>query len=84
MLKNANVAVMENHGVIAVGSDLKTAFTRALMVEEAARLFIFASLLGKVRALSSEEIEEVKNVVGAWVRLREIKNIKRDWIERIG
>lgn len=83
VLKNANAAIMENHGVIAVGLDLKTAFTRALMVEEAARLFIFSSLLGKARALAPKEVKEVKKVVDAWLKIREIKNIKRDWVERI-
>jgi ribulose-5-phosphate 4-epimerase/fuculose-1-phosphate aldolase len=81
-LQNANAAIMENHGVVAVGPDLKTAFVRALIVEEAARQFIFASLLGKVRALSSEEVEEVGKIISKWLEIQEIKNF-REWMKEI-
>lgn len=82
-LKNANAAIMEGHGVIAIGPDLDTAFTRALIVEEASKLFLFANLLGKPRTLTLKEIDEMRNVGHAWTSLKEIRNIKRDWEEKV-
>jgi L-fuculose-phosphate aldolase len=57
---NYNACLLENHGLVAVGKDIKTAFAIAEAIELVAQLYIQAKCLGNPSILSSEEIERVK------------------------
>ena len=57
-----NVVLMSNHGVLAVGSNLKEAYYRNLIIEDAAKALVAACIVGKPRFLTEEEIEEIKGL----------------------
>lgn len=59
-MKEANGTLLQNHGVIAVGADLPTAFMRAEIIENVARLAWGASRLGPVAELTAEQMEEAR------------------------
>jgi len=61
-IKNLNVVLMANHGVLTVGRNLKEAYYRSIIIEEAAKSLVAASVVGKPRFLSSEQIEEIKKL----------------------
>ncbi|MEM2189580.1 MAG: class II aldolase/adducin family protein [Nitrososphaerota archaeon] len=74
--------MMRNHGVIAVGPSLKAALARAILVEEAARIFIAAKILGKIEPIPDDEIKLFKAVIGEWKTIQRIKNIS-EWIKEL-
>ena len=50
---------MVNHGVLAVGLNPKQAFYRVLVVEDAAKSIVAATIMGKPRFLTQEQINEI-------------------------
>ena len=61
-IENLNVVLMANHGVLAVGRNLKEAYYRSIIIEEAAKSLVAASVVGKPRFLSSKQTEEIKKL----------------------
>lgn len=61
-IKNLNVVLMANHGVLTVGRNLKEAYSRSIIIEEAAKSLVAASVVGKPRFLSLKQIEEIKKL----------------------
>ncbi len=51
--------LLPNHGVIAVGDSVESAFTAALLVEQAARVAYLSTLLGAPVPLPAGEVERV-------------------------
>lgn len=54
-----NSCLMANHGMIAIGDDLETAFTRAEKLETLARQYQIAKTAGDIVLLSAQEMAEV-------------------------
>jgi L-ribulose-5-phosphate 4-epimerase len=52
--KNTKAVLLENHGVLAFGSDPGTAARANLIVEEAAQMAIFAEVLGGAKPIPAE------------------------------
>ena len=52
-----NAVIMENHGAVAGGTDIKDAYQRFDTLEFCARTIINAKTIGKVRILKDEQIE---------------------------
>lgn len=67
VLVNRNAALLQNHGVVAVGKDTYQAYIRAIYVEDAAKAYHFARLMGMPKLVPAEA-EEV---------LRERYNLKK-------
>lgn len=57
-----NVILMSNHGVLAFGRNLREAYYRNLLVEDAAKSLVAAYVVGKPRFLTEEEIKEIRNL----------------------
>lgn len=56
-LKDRDVVILKNHGLISVGKDLKTALSAATYTEEAAKTYILArSISNNVATLNEEQI----------------------------
>jgi L-fuculose-phosphate aldolase len=55
-----NAVLMANHGAIAVGRNMREAFTMCKLAEKTARIFISALALGKVNLLPAEAAEVEK------------------------
>ena len=56
-LGGRNAALMRNHGVVGVGADLREALKVCELVEHAARVMVYASMLGGATSLPSDVIE---------------------------
>lgn len=54
-LHNRNAALLENHGVVATGNSCEQAYLRAVYVEDAAKAYHFARLMGTPICLSAED-----------------------------
>ena len=55
-----NAVLMANHGAIAVGRNMREAFTMCKLAEKTARIFISALALGKVNLVPAEAAEVEK------------------------
>jgi L-fuculose-phosphate aldolase len=61
--QNKNTVLMENHGIVTVGSSLMHAFQRLETLDFCARLTLKANILGKVKVLTSEDIDLSKREI---------------------
>ena len=57
-----NIILLENHGIVALGKNLTEAFDRLEVLEFTAQMNFITQCLGKQKALSTEQIEEIKNM----------------------
>jgi L-fuculose-phosphate aldolase len=55
-MRQAEAALLENHGSVAVGATLQAAFNKMEIVERAAQILYLAKLLGRVQPLSPEAV----------------------------
>lgn len=69
-IANHNALLLENHGAITVGVNLKEAYYRTLLLEEAARTLIAATIVGKPRFLNEEEVERIKRLEAEDYRIK--------------
>ena len=56
-LGGRNAALMRNHGVVGVGADLREALKVCELVEHAAQVMVYASMLGGATSLPSDVLE---------------------------
>ncbi len=61
-IKGRRACLLQNHGVLAVGSTLEKAYKAAAIVEVAARIHILGSQVGTPRELPEEEIQKVRKL----------------------
>jgi L-fuculose-phosphate aldolase len=59
-MRQADAALLENHGSVTVGPALQAAFNRMEIVERAAQVLYLAKLLGRVQALSPEAVAALR------------------------
>lgn len=57
-----DAALLGNHGVIAVGANLREAFYRNELLEEAAKTLVAARVLGEPRFFTDEEIDAIEHL----------------------
>jgi len=57
--KKSRILLLENHGVIATGENLITAFDRLEVLENAARMTLITTITGKRKALTNEQLNEL-------------------------
>lgn len=62
--RNANIILMQNHGVLAVGKSLLEAFDRLEVFEASAKLTFITGLLGNRKELTQEELGEIDALFG--------------------
>ena len=60
LMKDYHVVLLENHGLLAVGRDLVTAYSRAEAAEKMAKTLLLTKLLGGEKPLPREELEQVR------------------------
>lgn len=63
---------MENHGMIALGVNMKQAFYRCVVVEDAAKSMIAACITGKPRFLTTQEQSELVALSGVQHRISQM------------
>ncbi len=55
---DANTVIMKHHGVICFGKDLEEALYAAVYLEEAAKTYVMARIMGSVPELTDEQIAD--------------------------
>ncbi len=58
-----NVVLLENHGIVCLGKDLLTAFDRLEVFEAAARMTLITSLIGDLKPLTRERMDEIDRLM---------------------
>lgn len=61
VIKNHNGVLVKNHGLVTVGSNLKEALYRTLLIEASVKTIFVAKLFGKMRFFTKEQIDEIDN-----------------------
>lgn len=61
---------MENHGVLAVGVNMKQAYYRCQVVEDAAKSMVAAAIVGTPRFLSDRQVADLMNLDAARHRIQ--------------
>lgn len=57
-LGKANAVIMANHGALAVGIDMNKALFNSRLLEKLAKVFVYATLSGKIQKLPPLEVEK--------------------------
>jgi len=74
VIKKYNGVILANHGVLTVGANLKEAFYRTLLVEDAIRTIMIASMLGtKMHYFTEKEFCGVDNLKAESYRRKLLK-----------
>lgn len=68
--------LLRNHGAVTVGATLKEAYFRTEILEDAAKVFVIASLMGAPRVLSSAECAEVQALESEEYRVSLLQRMK--------
>lgn len=63
-LKENGACLLANHGVVTMGATLEKAYSRAVYVEDAAKIYCIAKQNGKVKIISDKDIEAMKRIFG--------------------
>jgi L-fuculose-phosphate aldolase len=66
--------LMQNHGLITVGHNLKEAYFRTEVIEDAARVYWIAASVGTPRALTADEATEIQNLEAERYRQRLLRD----------
>lgn len=61
-ISRSDILLLENHGILSVGTSLLQAFDRIEVLENAAKMTVITSVMGGSRTLSSSRIEEIKRL----------------------
>ena len=69
-----NGLLMQNHGLITVGHNLKEAYYRTEVIEDAARVFWIAATVGVPHILSALEADEIRNLEAELYRQRLLRD----------
>ncbi|SKA85428.1 L-fuculose-phosphate aldolase [Clostridium sp. USBA 49] len=63
VVKNSEVILMENHGVVTYGKDLFDAFNKMEALENVAKTIIFSKFLGEAKEIAQEKVVYLKQVL---------------------
>ena len=68
--EQADTIFMRNHGVCCLGVNMKQAFWRCLVAEDAAKSLVAASVVGKPQILSEEQEKDLMSLSGPQHRVK--------------
>ena len=68
--KECDTIFMVNHGIVALGSTMKQAYYRCVVVEDAAKSLVAASVVGKPQFLTEEQARELMSLDGPQHRVK--------------
>ncbi len=61
-IDKSDILLLENHGILTVGSTLLQAFDKIEVLENAARMTLIVDFAGKKKSLSKEKIREIEKL----------------------
>lgn len=59
-LGSQNAVLMENHGMLAVGESIEKAYANAIIVEEGAKVTLYAMQIGGMKTITEQECKNLK------------------------
>jgi len=74
--RNASTILLGNHGLVALGRNLREAYYRTEVVEESAKIWLIAASVRKPRVLTDEEVAEIASLETEAYRIRLLQNLK--------
>lgn len=60
-IKERNIVLMANHGTFITEENLRQVYHRTVVIEDAAKSLVAASVIGTPRFLTPDEVKEIKN-----------------------
>ena len=78
VIKKYNSVLMCNHGLLTVGANLKEAYYRALLIEDACKTFVMTKMLGKMKFFTRKQVEQINNLEAESYRKILLKKEKLD------
>jgi len=76
VIKDHNGVLAKNHGLVTVGSTLREAYYRTLIIEDSVKVIIYAKILGNTHFFTKEEAEEINNL--------EVEKYRQELLKRKG
>lgn len=61
-IEKSDILLLENHGILSVGTDLLQAFNRIEVLETAAKMTVIVEMMGKKSPLTTSRIDEIKRL----------------------
>ncbi|WP_019241223.1 MULTISPECIES: class II aldolase/adducin family protein [Bacillus] len=74
VIKESDVVVMRNHGVLTVGKTLKEAYFFMQLIEESAKVYTIASTVGTPRTLTKQECKALRELSSEKYRSQLLKD----------
>lgn len=65
-----NTLLLENHGLVTVGRNLREAYYRTEVVEESARIYLLAKAAGTPKVLTEQELEDIRALESEAYRIK--------------
>jgi len=62
VITDHDAVLLSNHGLLTVGSNVREAYFRNLLIEEACKTWLAARSIGEPRILTPEEVEEIDSL----------------------
>ncbi|MEM2922464.1 MAG: class II aldolase/adducin family protein, partial [Candidatus Bathyarchaeia archaeon] len=76
-IRGVEALLLENHGIITVGSNLEQAYQRAELLEDFAKITLVAKLLGGPKRLPDAEVRKIMGLESEKYRLRLAKGQRK-------
>jgi L-fuculose-phosphate aldolase len=58
----SDILLLENHGVLSIGTSLLQAFDKIEVLENAARMTVITEIMGSIKSLSGKRIDEIEKL----------------------
>lgn len=75
-VKEADVILLRNHGVVTVGANLREACYKAEVAEDTAKSFLAGKIIGKIRFFSEAELEAINSLSSEQYRLEIMRKMQ--------
>jgi L-fuculose-phosphate aldolase len=68
--------LLENHGLVTTGKNLREAYYRTEVMEESAKIYLIAKAVGTPKALTNEEYKEIQSLESEAYRVQLLQQMK--------
>lgn len=75
-INNYNSLLLENHGLVTVGKNLREAYYRTEVCEESAKIYLLAKAVGEPKVMTEEEFADVASLESEAYRIELLQKMK--------
>jgi L-fuculose-phosphate aldolase len=76
--RSCDTIFMVNHGVLAIGANMKQAYYRCVVVEDAAKSMVAAAVVGTPRFLDEQQVRDLMELEGPKHRVKMMEKGQND------